>query len=79
MFFEVLISIKLFITFAAQKISFFMNFHVTLKVVFKHKCSTPFLHLMAEILLGAKLMEDFLLFSSFDGGNSDGRTKLMED
>ena len=38
--------------------------------------STPFLHLMAEILLGAKLMEDFLMFS-IDGRNSDGRTKLM--
>ncbi len=42
-------------------------------------CSTPFLHLMAEILLGAKLMEDLLLFFSIDGRNSDGRSKLMED
>ncbi len=34
--------------------------------------STPFLHLMAEILFEAKMMEDFLLFSSIDGGKVDG-------
>ncbi len=46
-------------------------------------CSTPFLHLNEEILLGAKLMEDFLLFSSIDGRSNwwedqtDGRIKLV--
>ncbi len=34
--------------------------------------STPFLHLMAEILMEARLMEDFLLFPSIDGGKVDG-------
>ncbi len=35
-------------------------------------CSTPFLHFMAEILMEAKMMEDFVLFSSIDGGKVDG-------
>ncbi len=34
--------------------------------------STPFLHLIAEILMEAKMVEDFLLFSSFDGGKIVG-------
>ena len=38
---------------------------------------TPFLYLMAEILMDAKMMEDFL-FSSIDGRYSVG-IKLMED
>ena len=33
---------------------------------------------MAEILMEAKMMEDFLLFS-IDGGKTDGKTKLMEE
>ncbi len=47
--------------------------------------STPFLHLMAKILLGTKLMKDFLLFSSIDGRSNwwedqtDGGRNWWED
>ncbi len=41
--------------------------------------STPFLHLMAEILLDVKMTEDFLLLFSIDGGNSVGERKLREE
>ncbi len=30
-------------------------------------CSTPFLHLLGKILSESKLLEDILLFSSFEG------------
>ncbi len=38
----------------------------------------PFLHLMAEILMEAKMLEDFLLFS-IDGRNSFSERQLREE